>query len=300
MTDRYAVIGNPVAHSRSPAIHARFASQTGHDIEYGRLLAPLDGFVEAVRRFRNEGGRGLNVTLPFKLEAFAWAGRRSARAQAAGAVNTLRFDADGASLGDNTDGAGLVRDVETRLGMSLAGRSVLVLGAGGAARGALGPLLDAGVARLVIANRTPGKAVALVEAFTQAGGAGGAQAGGAQARASTSGSPPRARPRACEFAALDAGFELIVNATSTGLSGARLPVPDAVFATAALAYDMFYAPRDTAFMAQALGAGCRRACDGLGMLVEQAAESFLVWRGVRPLTGPVYEALRAEFAAEAG
>lgn len=295
MTDRYAVIGNPVAHSRSPSIHARFARQTGHDIEYGRLLAPLDGFVEAVRRFRDQGGRGLNVTLPFKLEAFAWAGRRSARAQAAGAVNTLRFDDDGAAFGDNTDGAGLVRDVQSRLGMSLAGRSVLVLGAGGAARGALGPLLDAGVGRLVIANRTPAKAISLVEAFAKA-----QQAGGAQADASTSGSPPRARPRACEFGSLDAGFDLIVNATSTGLSGARLPVADAVFAAAALAYDMFYAPRDTAFMAQALGAGCPRACDGLGMLVEQAAESFLVWRGVRPLTGPVYEALRAELAAEAG
>lgn len=273
MTDRYAVIGNPVAHSRSPSIHARFAKQTGHDIEYGRLLAPLDGFVRVVERFRAEGGRGLNVTLPFKLEAYAWAGRRSGRAQAAGAVNTLRFDDDGTAFGDNTDGAGLVRDVQQRLGLPLAGRAVLVLGAGGAARGVVGPLLDAGVARLVIANRTPARAIALAEAFAQA--------------------------RACDFAALDAGFDLVVNATSAGLSDERLPISDAVLGAATLCYDMVYAARDTAFVAQALAAGCPRASDGLGMLVEQAAESFLVWRGVRPLTGPVYEALRAELAADA-
>ena len=293
MTDRYAVVGNPVAHSRSPSIHARFARQTGHDIEYGRLLAPLDGFSGSVERFRDEGGRGLNVTLPFKLEAFAWATRRSARAQAAGAVNTLRFD-DGAAFGDNTDGAGLVRDIEFRLGLALAGRSVLVLGAGGAARGVLGPLLDAGVARLTIANRTQAKAIALVEAFAPTG-----QTGVPDGVAAAS-TPSPARLRSCDFARLESGFDLIVNATSTGLSAERLPLADAVFAAAALAYDMFYAARDTAFVAQALAAGCRRACDGLGMLVEQAAESFLVWRGVRPLTAPVYEALRAELAAEAG
>ncbi len=293
MTDRYAVVGNPVAHSRSPSIHARFARQTGHDIEYGRLLAPLDGFSGSVERFRDEGGRGLNVTLPFKLEAFAWATRRSARAQAAGAVNTLRFD-DGAAFGDNTDGAGLVRDIEFRLGLALAGRSVLVLGAGGAARGVLGPLLDAGVARLTIANRTQAKAIALVEAFAPT-----VQTGVPDGAAAAS-TPLSARLQACDFARLEGGFDLIVNATSTGLSAERLPLADAVFAAAALAYDMFYAARDTAFVAQALAAGCRRACDGLGMLVEQAAESFLVWRGVRPLTAPVYDALRAELAGEAG
>ena len=289
MTDRYAVVGNPVAHSRSPSIHARFARQTGQDIEYGRLLAPLDGFVEAVERFRDDGGSGLNVTVPFKLEAFAWVGRRSPRAQAAGAVNTLRFDPEGA-FGDNTDGAGLVRDIESRLGVALSGRSVLVLGAGGAARGVLGPLLDAGVARLTIANRTPAKALELVDAFADYA------TGGAKPLAASA-VPLRARLQACEFALLDAGFDVIVNATSAGISGTRLPVADTVFEAAALAYDMFYAPRDTAFVAQARAAGCARAVDGLGMLVEQAAESFLVWRGVRPLTAPVYEALRAELAA---
>ncbi|MCO5108878.1 MAG: shikimate dehydrogenase [Burkholderiaceae bacterium] len=292
MTDRYAVIGNPVAHSRSPSIHARFARQTGQDIEYGRLLAPLDGFVEAVERFRDAGGRGLNVTLPFKLEAFAWAARRSARAQAAGAVNTLRFDA-GAAYGDNTDGAGLVRDIEARLGLPLAGRSVLILGAGGATRGVLAPLLDAGVARLTIANRTPARAIALVDGFLRAASASppaGAPGGSA---------PAGARLRGCGFDDAGQGFDLVVNATSAGLAGERLPIADALLAGAVLAYDMFYAARETAFVAQALAAGCPRACDGLGMLVEQAAESFLVWRGVRPLTAPVYEALRAELAAEA-
>jgi len=290
MTDRYAVVGNPVAHSRSPSIHSRFARQTGQDIEYGRLLAPLDGFVATVERFRDEGGRGLNVTVPFKLEAFAWVRRRSPRAQGAGAVNTLRFDRDG-TFGDNTDGAGLVRDIESRLGLALSGRSVLVLGAGGAARGVLGPLLDASVARLTITNRTPAKAAGLVDAF-----AGRAPDEARSGEAPTA--PLRARLRACEFALLEAGFDVVVNATSSGISGARLPVADAVFAAAALAYDMFYAPRDTAFVAQARAAGCARVSDGLGMLVEQAAESFLVWRGVRPLTAPVYEALRAELAAE--
>jgi shikimate dehydrogenase len=299
MTDRYAVIGNPVAHSRSPSIHARFARQTGQDIEYGRLLAPPDGFVEAVERFRDAGGRGLNVTLPFKLDAFAWAARRSARAQAAGAVNTLRFDGPGEAFGDNTDGIGLVRDIESRLGVRLAGCSIAILGAGGASRGVIGPLLEAGAARITIANRTPDRALALAEAFV-AGPAGRRVAGDATA---VSGAPAAAAPprvRACAFAALEPGYDLIVNATSAGLGGERLPVADAVLAAAALAYDMFYGARDTAFVAQARAAGCPRACDGLGMLVEQAAESFLVWRGVRPLTDPVYEALRNEIAAESG
>ncbi|ODS96501.1 MAG: hypothetical protein ABS56_13090 [Lautropia sp. SCN 69-89] len=311
MTDRYAVIGNPVAHSRSPSIHARFARQTGQDIEYGRLLAPLDGFVAAVERFRDAGGRGLNVTLPFKLEAFAWAARRSERARIAGAVNTLRFDSDGA-WGDNTDGAGLVRDLEDRLGLALAGRSVLILGAGGATRGVIGPLLDAGVARLTIANRTPTRAIELVDDFLLAaasrGPAEGASASpgaapgarsGARSGAPPEGVPAGGRLRGCGFGDAGDGHELVVNATSAGLAGERLAIADALLAGAVLAYDMFYAARETAFVAQALAAGCPRACDGLGMLVEQAAESFLAWRGVRPLTAPVYEALRAELAAEA-
>jgi len=290
MSDRYAVIGNPVAHSRSPSIHARFAKQTGQDIEYGRLLAPLDGFVEAVERFRDAGGRGLNVTLPFKLEAFAWAARRSERAQLAGAVNTLRFDRDDA-WGDNTDGAGLVRDLEDRLGLALAGRSVLILGAGGATRGVIGPLLEAGVARLTIANRTPSRAIELVDDFLRAA------ESRAPAGSALPGTPlPAGRLRGCGFDDAGGGHDLVVNATSAGLAGERLPIADALLAGAVLAYDMFYAARETAFVAQALAAGCPRACDGLGMLVEQAAESFLAWRGVRPLTAPVYEALRAEAA----
>jgi len=272
MSLRYAVIGNPVEHSRSPAIHAQFARQMGIDLEYGRILAPLDGFVEAVERFRDEGGSGLNVTLPFKLDAFAWAARHSARATEAGAVNTLRFEAgegDGA-WGDNTDGAGLVRDLCERNGFPLEGRSVLLLGAGGAARGVVGPLLDAGVARLVVSNRSPANAERLVEKFA-------------------------ARVVHPVFVALDAvepGFDLIVEASGSGLRDERVPIVDEVFAAASLAYDLFYAATPTAFVRQARGAGCPDACDGLGMLVEQAAESFLDWHGVRPQTDPVYRTLR--------
>lgn len=276
MTDRYAVVGNPVAHSRSPDIHAQFAAQTGQDLVYERLLAPLDGFVATVEAFRAAGGCGLNVTVPFKLEAFAYATRRSARAQAAGAVNTLRF-ADGEVFGDNTDGVGMVRDIERRLGFGLAGARVLLLGAGGAARGVLRPLLDAGVGALTVANRTAAKAEELA----------------ADAR--------DARVRGCGFDALahppQGGFEAIVNATSTGLSDEAPAVPDAAYAGARLAYDMVYGARPTAFMRRAAELGCARTADGLGMLVEQAAESFLLWRGVRPDTDPVYRRLRESLAA---
>ncbi|MGD9944531.1 MAG: shikimate dehydrogenase [Burkholderiaceae bacterium] len=307
MTDRYAVVGNPVAHSRSPAIHARFARQTGQDIEYGRLLAPLDGFRETVERFRSEGGRGLNVTLPFKLEAWALATTRTPRAAAAGAVNTLRFD-DGQVLGDNTDGAGLVRDIEGRLGLPLAGCSLLMLGAGGAARGVLLPLLQAGVARLVVANRSVDKARMLVAdlgvAVTRSAAAGSTVTGstvtGSAATDSTatdSTATGTGRLAATGFDALTPDYDLIINATSAGLDQAELPVPAAVLARARLAYDMVYAAVPTAFMRQAQRAGGVRSSDGLGMLVEQAAESFEVWRGVRPQTVDVYAALRAELDA---
>ncbi|MCD6679099.1 MAG: shikimate dehydrogenase [Burkholderiaceae bacterium] len=272
MSHRYAVIGNPVEHSRSPTIHAQFARQTGIDLEYGRILAPVDGFVAAVERFRDEGGSGLNVTLPFKLDAFAWAARHSARATEAGAVNTLRFDADagGSAWGDNTDGAGLVRDLCERNGFALAGRSVLLLGAGGAARGIVGPLLDAGVTRLVVANRSRANAERLAEKFA--------------ARA--------VHPVCVALDAIEPGFDLIVEASGSGLRDERVPIVDEVFEAASLAYDLYYAASPTAFVRQARGAGCRAACDGLGMLVEQAAESFLDWHGVRPQTDPVYSALR--------
>jgi shikimate dehydrogenase len=271
MTDRYAVVGNPIAHSRSPAIHARFAAQCGQDMRYERLLAPLDGFVATVDAFRAAGGRGLNVTLPFKLEAFRYADRRSARAQAAGAVNTLRFDTDGC-VGDNTDGVGMVRDVTGRLGVALEGARVLLLGAGGAARGVVLPLLQAGVAALAIANRTASKALEL-EAIA---------------------ADPRVR--AGGFDALRPGFDVIVNATSAGLDDAAPAIDDAVYEGVRLAYDMVYGTRATAFMRRAGDAGCALVSDGLGMLVEQAAESFLLWRGVRPDTVPVYRALREELA----
>jgi shikimate dehydrogenase len=262
MSDRYAVIGNPVAHSKSPAIHAEFARATGQDIDYGRIEAPLDGFAREVERFRAAGGKGLNVTLPFKQEAYRLCRRVSERARAAQAVNTLRF-AD--SFGDNTDGIGLVRDIAQNLQYDLKNRSILLLGAGGAAQGVLGALLEAGTARLAIANRTESKARALAERFPGIS--------------------------ACGYDAL-AGerFDIVINATSAGLAGAAPPLPEGLLGKSVLAYDMVYG-RDTPFLAAARKAGAR-ACDGLGMLVEQAAESFFIWRGVRPATRAVLAKLR--------
>lgn len=264
MTDRYAVIGNPVAHSRSPSIHAAFARQTGEDLVYGRIEAPLAGFAEAVAQFRGEGGRGLNVTLPFKVEAAALATRLTARARKAGAVNTLKFDGDEA-LGDNTDGAGLVADVTGRLGVAIEGRRVLLIGAGGAAYGVAGPLLDEHPAELCIVNRTAAKARALAALHTRGGAV---VAGGLGDVAGRS-------------------FDVIVNATAASLAGEPLPVPASVFASASLAYDLVYADLPTAFMRYASERGAARVSDGLGMLVAQAAESFFVWRGVRPRIAPV-------------
>ena len=262
MSDRYAVIGNPVAHSRSPAIHAEFARATGQDIEYGRIEAPLEDFAHTVERFRAAGGKGLNVTLPFKGEAFALCARASERARLAQAVNTLRFED---SFGDNTDGIGLIRDLSQNLGVRLEGTAILLLGAGGAAQGVIGALLEAGARRLVIANRTVSKARALAERF-----------------AGTSG---------CSYEDLRAErFNVVVNATSAGLGGAAPALPAGVLDERTLAYDMTYG-RETPFMAHARRAGAR-VSDGLGMLVEQAAESFFVWRGVRPSTAPVLAKLR--------
>jgi shikimate dehydrogenase len=278
--DRYAVIGNPIAHSKSPFIHAQFAAQTGERIEYGRLLAPLDGFAAEVDAFRAAGGRGLNVTVPFKLEAHALAHRLSPRAAAAGAVNTLRFDADGI-FGDNTDGFGLVRDIEVNLGVSLKGARVLLLGAGGAARGVVVPMLERGPRDITIVNRTAAKAHELVAQFEGAAAEAGCLLDG--------GGPQAVEPRP---------YDVIVNATAGSLD-ASLPECDArAFGAGTLAYDMMYGAQPTVFMrhAQALGA---RAADGLGMLVEQAAESFFVWRGVRPEGAAVLAALREQLAAQA-
>ena len=275
--DRYAVIGNPIAHSKSPQIHAAFARQTGQELSYEALLAPVDGFAQTVADFRAQGGRGLNVTVPFKLEAFALAERHTPRAQAAGAVNTLAFDADGV-LGDNTDGAGLVRDLSANLNFALAGRRILLLGAGGATRGVLLPLLDSRPARLTIANRTVAKAEALAALLA-------ARAGDCVLDA-------------CGFDAL-AGrrFDLVINATAASLADELPPLPPGLYAEGALAYDMMYARAPTRFMRAALADGAARVADGLGMLVEQAAESFTLWRGVRPDSAPVLAALRRQLDA---
>lgn len=265
---RYVVIGNPIAHSKSPEIHAEFASQTNQALSYERLLAPLDGFVETVEAFRAAGGRGANITVPFKEEAYRYATRLSARAQAAGAVNTLRFDGDEV-YGDNTDGLGLVRDLRVNHGLMLYGTRMLLLGAGGAARGVIGSLVGEQPERLVIANRTLSKAADIAAAFEPA----------------------------IEVLAYDAleneRFDIIINATSTSLSAAVPPLPDAVYNGVQVAYDMVYGAEVTPFMARAAEAGCPTCIDGLGMLVEQAAESFYIWRGVRPATRPVLALLRA-------
>ena len=276
---RYAVIGNPIAHSRSPAIHAQFAAQTDQDMVYDRLLAPLDAFGATVAAFRAEGGRGLNVTLPFKTEAFRLADSLTPRAALAGAVNTLAFDADRV-LGDNTDGAGLVDDIEHRIDLPLAGARVLLLGAGGAARGVVQPFLAAGIDRLMIVNRTAARAGELVSDL-------GARLPAADAEKLSAGG----------FDAIAGGFDLIINATSAGLADTSPPVPAAAWSGVRLALDMVYAAQPTAFMRAAADAGCPRVEDGLGMLVAQAAESFALWRGVRPATLPVYAMLREELAA---
>ena len=284
LPDRYAVAGHPVEHSQSPYIHAAFARQTAQAIDYGRLLCPLDGFAQAVRAFaadRSAGTvRGCNVTVPFKFEAFELAARRTPRAERAQAANTLRFDGadEGGWLADNTDGVGLVRDIERNAGVRLAGRRVLLIGAGGAAAGALGPLLEARPGVLVVANRTRPKAQALVDRHA--------------------GMAPEVSLAACAPAEAGDGFDVVINATASSLHGADIPVDPRVLAPGALALDMMYGPAARGFLAWAEAHGARGR-DGLGMLVEQAAEAFFVWRGVRPDTAPVLAALRARLAAKA-
>lgn len=276
-TDLYAVLGNPVAHSRSPFIHAAFARQTGQQLEYGRVQCAADGFADAVRAFAARGGRGCNVTMPFKFEALALAARASDRARLAGAANVLSLDAAGWQA-DNTDGIGLMRDIEQGAGVNVAGLRVLLVGAGGGAAGVLGPLLAVRPAELVVVNRTVRKAQELVERHA--------------AVARNGGVALSARP-------LDdcgAGYDVVLNASASSLQGATSPVAVEVLKPGALALDLMYGAAAQPFLdwAQCAGAVPR---DGLGMLVEQAAEAFQIWRGVRPQTAPVLAALRAELAA---
>ncbi len=287
MTDRYAVIGNPISHSKSPLIHLMFAEQTGQDIDYVRVEPPLDGFVAAVERLRAENYKGCNVTVPFKFKAFDLVNdprkhvRLSERAQSAKAVNTFRFEENDVCFGDNTDGAGLVRDIEQNLSFPLRGRDLLLLGAGGAAWGVALPLLEAG-ANLFIYNRTARKAQELsldLQTFLKRG---------AIAKTGLSYGRSAFIENYAELSSRN--FDLVVNATSSGLSNEMPPLPETLFKQDALAYDMMYG-RETPFMAFARAHGAQ-VSDGLGMLVEQAAEAFFIWRGVRPDTLPVHEALR--------
>ena len=273
MTEFYAVVGNPIAHSKSPEIHAAFARQTGQDIGYSRLLAPLDGFRATVNRFRAEGGKGVNVTVPFKLEAFDIAHRVSQRAKDAQAANFLMFEED-RIFADNTDGPGLVRDLVNNLGYHPKEKRILLLGAGGAAQGVLAALLEQEPGILTIANRTVEKALRLAETFRR--------------------HPAAGSSVLCGLGFGDlAGhhFDLIINATASSLHGQLPPLPAQAFAPGALAYDMMYGKGRTPFLALAEAYGAKTT-DGLGMLVEQAAESFLLWRGVRPQTAPVIARLR--------
>jgi shikimate dehydrogenase len=274
--DLYCVMGNPVEHSKSPWIHARFAELTGQRLHYGKRLIPLANFAASLREFMNDAAgtaRGCNITVPFKFEAAAVATRVSARAELARAANILSFEAGGIHA-DNTDGIGLVDDIQRNAGVALAGRDVLLIGAGGAAAGVLGPLIEARPARIAIANRTHAKAVALAERH--------------QALALLQ----KTELLTPDLQGLQGKFDVIINATASSLSGAGVPVPGSVLRPGALAYDMMYGPAARGFMAWALEHGAVPR-DGLGMLVEQAAEAFLIWRGVRPPSAQVLAELRA-------
>ena len=262
MTDKYAVIGNPIRQSKSPAIHCAFADATGQSLHYDAIEGPLGGFADAVDAFRAAGGRGLNVTAPFKLDAFAYATILHDRARQAGAVNCMRFDGDRVEA-DNFDGIGLLRDITINLALPITGKRVLMLGAGGAARGALEPILSAAPSSLVVANRTRARAAELA------------------------GVTPCGLDELARFEA----FDLVINATSAGLHGVALSIPASIFRRESLAYDMTYGKGLTGFLRLAQRAGVTRLHDGVGMLAEQAAEAFAWWRGVRPDTRRVIERL---------
>ena len=270
LVDRYAVMGNPIAHSKSPVIHRLFAEQTNQPMEYTAILVELGGFAVAANSFAGHGGKGLNVTVPFKQDAWEFVSVRSPRATRAGAVNVINFRSDGGIYGDNTDGVGLVRDLARNLGVHLAGKNVLVLGAGGAVRGVLEPLLSEHPAKVVIANRTLEKAVELAGVFESLG-----------------------EVAACPLGRLASlpAFDLVINGTAASLQGQTLDLPGSIVRDA-VCYDMMYGKAPTPFMAWATLQGAAAVHDGLGMLVEQAAESFYIWRGVRPRSQPVIQALR--------
>ncbi len=269
--EQYAVMGNPIAHSKSPRIHALFARQTGQRMAYTAIQVDHGGFKQAVGNFQASGGKGLNVTVPFKREAWELVSELSTRAQRAGAVNTIAMRADGALVGDNTDGVGLIRDIRENYRATLTGKQVLMLGAGGAVRGVLGPLLEERPALLVIANRTVDRATELALEFATLGPVSG-----------------------CGFDALRGKqFDVLINGTSASLQGDLPPLPDDVLTPGAFCYDLMYGAQPTVFMRWAQQHGAGQVVDGLGMLVEQAAEAFFIWRGVRPHTAPVIDLLRA-------
>lgn len=271
--DRYAVVGNPISHSKSPLIHEAFAKQTQQNMSYERVLAPLDGFDATVKDLIAQGYKGVNITVPFKFEAFQLSNELTERARNAGAVNTLIFR-DKAIIGDNTDGAGLVRDIEQNLHIPIQGKRILLIGAGGAAEGVLQPILAGMPATLVVTNRTLDKAMAMISKLEKHGGA------------------HQTTVSVCAFEDLHGQvFDIVINATSTGLSDMTLPIPITIFSENCVAYDMMYG-KETPFMAQARVAGAQ-VVDGLGMLVEQAAEAFYLWRGVRPETKSVMAMVRA-------
>ena len=270
----YAVVGHPISHSKSPRIHSLFACQTGEAVEYTAIQAPLDDFYGTVRHFFERGGKGLNVTVPFKEKAWTMADQRTSRSEKAGAANTLYQDKDHALVADNTDGVGLVRDLAQNHQVALQGARLLILGAGGAVRGVLGPLLAEQPASVTIANRTVAKAEALVRLF--------------------SGDAGSTALAACGFEAPDGPYDLVINGTSASLQGDLPPISPAIIGPDTVVYDMMYSLHTTTFNQWALDNSAVRVFDGLGMLVEQAAESFYVWRGVRPDTATVIEELRTD------
>lgn len=272
MTDRYAVIGNPIDFSKSPFIHGEFARALGQEIEYGKILGPIGAFKPTVDAFRAAGGRGINITAPFKLDAYDYADEHSPSARIAGAVNCLKLDGPRV-IGENFDGVGLVRDAVHNLGQPLAGRRVLLVGAGGAARGALLPFLAQGPAELMIANRTESKAEALASIAREH-------------------AQPGTRVQASSLEAVAGRFDLVFNATSASLRAELPAVPAKVFEGCSLAYELAYAKGMTPFLRLAAQNGAARWADGVGMLAEQAAEAFAWWRGVRPPTAAVIEQLR--------